>query len=28
MKVKPIDVYAVLCEDENGEAVVHSTAAL
>ena len=28
MRVKPIDVYAILCEDENGEAVVHSTAAL
>jgi hypothetical protein len=28
MKVKPLDVYAVLAEDENGEPVVHSTAAL
>ena len=28
MKVKPIDVYAVLAEDENGEPVVHSAAAL
>lgn len=28
MKVKPIDVYAVLAEDENGEPVVHSTAGL
>ena len=28
MKVKPLDVYAVLAEDENGEPVVHSTGAL
>ena len=28
MKVKQLDVYAVLAEDENGEAVIHSTAAL
>jgi len=28
MKVKPLDVYAVLAEDENGEPVVHSTAGL
>ena len=28
MKVKQLDVYAVLAEDENGEPVVHSTAAL
>ena len=28
MKVKPLDVYAILAEDENGEPVVHSTSAL
>lgn len=28
MKVKPLDVYAVLAEDESGEPAVHSTAGL
>ena len=28
MEVKWLDVYAIVAEDENGEAVVHSTASL